>query len=52
MFDIVHKHKRIAQIVLALVLLPFAFFGIESYMQQGTSTVTVAKVGGGNISDQ
>ena len=28
MFDLVTKHKRIAQVILALIALPFAFFGI------------------------
>ncbi len=31
MFDFVAKHKRILQIVLGLTILPFAFFGLESY---------------------
>lgn len=28
MFDAVHKHKRAVQIVLALITLPFLFFGV------------------------
>ena len=31
MFDFVVKHKRFLQIVLGLTLIPFAFFGLESY---------------------
>ena len=30
MFDLVHKHKRIAQFILALIMIPFAFFGVDS----------------------
>jgi peptidyl-prolyl cis-trans isomerase D len=37
MFDLVHKHKRVVQVLLALMVLPFAFWGIDSY-QRGTST--------------
>jgi len=31
MFDFVAKHKRALQIILALTLVPFAFFGLDSY---------------------
>ncbi len=31
MFDTVQKKKRLVQIVLALIIIPFAFFGLESY---------------------
>ena len=33
MFDFVHKHKRIAQFILALIMLPFAFFGVDYYFR-------------------
>jgi len=29
MFDFVHKNKRIVQLVLALIVVPFAFFGLD-----------------------
>ena len=38
MFDLVHKHKRWVQLLLALMVLPFAFWGIDSY-QRGAATV-------------
>ena len=31
MFDFVHKRRRIVQIILALLTIPFAIWGIESY---------------------
>jgi peptidyl-prolyl cis-trans isomerase D len=44
MFDFVSKHKRFLQIVLALTLIPFAFFGLESYtrVMGGAGDVAVA----------
>ncbi|HVO87873.1 MAG TPA: SurA N-terminal domain-containing protein [Casimicrobiaceae bacterium] len=34
MFDIVTKHKRIAQLILVLLTIPFAFFGVDFYFRQ------------------
>jgi peptidyl-prolyl cis-trans isomerase D len=34
MFDIVNKHKRVAQVILALLAIPFAFFGVDFYIRQ------------------
>ncbi len=46
MFDFVTHHKRIVQIVLALIALPFAFFGVDYYFRSGDPSATdVAKVG-------
>lgn len=51
MFDFVHHHKRIVQVVLALITLPFAFFGVDYYFRGGDSGATdVAKVGDRKIS--
>ena len=52
MFDLVQKHKRMIQIVLAIVLLPFAFFGVDSYFRDRGSGQTLAKVGDYEISEQ
>jgi peptidyl-prolyl cis-trans isomerase D len=53
MFDFVGKNKRTAQIILALITLPFAFFGVDSYIRRmGTGDDEVAKVGGDRISQQ
>jgi hypothetical protein len=35
MYDLVYKHKRIAQFILALIMIPFAFFGVDYYLQRG-----------------
>ena len=35
MFNFVHENKKVAQIVLALITLPFAFWGIDSYRRSG-----------------
>ena len=49
MYDFVHKQKRVAQVILALLVLPFAFFGMESYFQGGGSEPHVAEVAGEKI---
>ena len=46
MFDLVTKHKTIAQIILALIALPFAFFGVDYYFRRAEGPPTVANVGG------
>lgn len=38
MFDFVHEKKRLVQIVLALIILPFAFWGVDSYRHSGETT--------------
>ena len=52
MFDLVQRNKRIIQIVLAIIILPFAFFGVDSYFRDSASGRSVAKVGGYEISEQ
>jgi len=52
MFDLVHKNKRLMQIVLAVVALPFAFWGIDSYQRVMSRADEVAEVGGQKISEQ
>ena len=52
MFDFVQKHKKIAQIFLALIAITFATWGIESYTRQRRGTDTVASVNGLNISQR
>ncbi|HVF63999.1 MAG TPA: SurA N-terminal domain-containing protein [Casimicrobiaceae bacterium] len=49
MFETVHKHKRLAQIVLALLIIPFAFFGVDSYFRRDGVQAPVATVGGTEI---
>jgi peptidyl-prolyl cis-trans isomerase D len=52
MFDLVHRNKRVIQIVLAIIILPFAFFGIDSYFRDSGSGRAVAQVGDSEISEQ
>lgn len=48
MFDFVHEKKRLVQIVLALIILPFALWGLDSYQNSGEAGV-VATVNGEKI---
>ena len=52
MFDFVHKNKRIVQFILALMVLPFAFVGVDSYVRNMSSDKDVAIVGGQNVTSQ
>jgi peptidyl-prolyl cis-trans isomerase D len=49
MFDFVHEKKRLVQIVLALIILPFALWGVDSYRNSGgpepLATVNDDKIG-------
>jgi peptidyl-prolyl cis-trans isomerase D len=49
MFDFVYRKKRIVQIIIALITLPFAFFGVDYYFRSGSSVTEVARVGGEKI---
>ena len=49
MFDWLHNNKRFAQVVLALITLPFAFFGVDSYFKSSDASTPVASVGGQTI---
>jgi len=51
MFDLVQKHRRIAQFVIALIALPFAFFGVDYYFRRNDGIAEVAKFEGGNITE-
>ena len=51
MFDLVHKHKRIAQFILALIMIPFAFFGVDYYFRGSSGVGEVAKFDGGRITE-
>ena len=45
MFDSVRNNKRIVQIFLALITLPFAFFGVDSYVRNSGAGRDMASVG-------
>jgi len=49
MFDLVHKYRRVVQVILVLLVVPFAIWGVESYTSMGGARDTVAKVNGSEI---
>lgn len=54
MLDGIRNHTQgwLAKLILALITVPFALFGIDSYFNQAASTVAVATVGKNKISLQ
>lgn len=52
MFDFVYRNKRIVQVILALLVLPFAFVGVDSYVRTAGGDKDVATVGGQSVSPQ
>ena len=49
MFDFVHKNKRLIQVVLGLMIVPFAFFGLDSYTRSMRGGDDVASVDGQSV---
>ena len=49
MFEAVRKSKRIAQVILAIIIIPFAFFGMDAYFSDGPGGGELATVGGSKI---
>jgi peptidyl-prolyl cis-trans isomerase D len=52
MFDLIHKHKIVVQVLLGLMVLPFAFWGIDSYQRGARTTQDLAEVAGQKITQQ
>jgi len=52
MFDYVHENKRLVQIVLAIIILPFALWGVDSYTGSRGKADAVATVNGERITQQ
>lgn len=52
MFDAVRNNKKIVQGFLVLIMLPFAFFGIDSYVNNAGGGDAVALIDGNKISQQ
>jgi peptidyl-prolyl cis-trans isomerase D len=50
MFDLVHKNKRVIQVLLALIAITFMTWGIESYTRMTGGADTLATVNGLDIS--
>ncbi len=51
MFDFVHGNKRFVQIVLSLIILTFAFWGVDTYNKSSPGEA-LAKVNGNKISQE
>ncbi|MCC6870603.1 MAG: SurA N-terminal domain-containing protein [Burkholderiales bacterium] len=51
MFNLVTKHKRVAQLILFLLMVPFAFFGVDFYFRGGGLEGLLATVGGEKITE-
>lgn len=49
MFEAVRKNKRISQVILAIIIVPFAFFGMDAYFSEAPGGGEVATVGGSKI---
>ena len=49
MYDLIFKHKRVVQVLLALISLPFAFFGVDYYFRRSGAPDTVATVGDNKV---
>jgi len=45
MYDLLYKHKRLTQLLLALIALPFAFFGVDYYFRGDAGPQAIATVG-------
>src|SRR5215468_868023 len=53
MYDLLYRRKRLVQVILALITLPFAFFGIDYYFRStGSRAQDVATVSGQPISQE
>jgi peptidyl-prolyl cis-trans isomerase D len=52
MFDFIQKHRRVAQVFLALIAITFATWGIESYTRFAGNRDAVATVNGYEISQR
>lgn len=50
MFDLVQRNKRISQVILAIIIIPFAFFGMDAYFSDGPGGRDVARIGDISIS--
>ncbi len=44
-----YGQTKAAQVILALIVIPFALFGIDSYLNQASNNVSIAKVNGYKI---
>lgn len=49
MFDVVRNNKKVVQVFLLLITLPFAFWGVDSYVRNMSGGDELATVGGSSI---
>jgi len=49
MFDAIRRNQRITQIILAIIVIPFALFGIDAYFRAGPGGSEIATVGKSKI---
>jgi peptidyl-prolyl cis-trans isomerase D len=52
MFDFLHRKRHLVQIILAMIMLPFAFFGVGYYFRNVSGPTEVATVFGQPITQQ
>ena len=52
MFDAVRNNKKIVQVFLALITLPFAFWGVDSYVRSSGTGGSLASVGDAKVTAQ
>ncbi len=52
MYNFLHNNRKWAQIILAILLIPFAFFGVDSYFRGGGGSESIATVAGQPITQQ
>ena len=52
MYELLYRRKRLVQIILALIMLPFAFFGVDYYFRSVSRATEVATVSGQPITQQ
>lgn len=53
MFEAIHKHRKLIQIIIGLIVIPpFVFVGVSDYIRNRSGGQAVAEVGGREISQQ
>ena len=52
MYNFLHNNRKWAHIVLAIIMVPFAFFGVDSYFRGGGGSQNIATVAGQPITQQ
>ncbi len=52
MFDLIEKYRTWIKVLIGLIVIPFAFFGLEAYMRDGGRAGDVAEVEGMSITQR